>query len=252
MGATKASLYAFWISDNLDYTTLSEKLEEVVNKTKPDFNKKETEGFINFEKFDDYLYFEFYFSFVQEKADPAGIGVYYVPIKGAIPISLIRDPFMLIIFTRNKIQRDKILSYLPIGPEYREGYAVSSDFIEFLNVPRPEKWAGYVFGDCIEPRGRKGHSSKTHTVTERYSGPDEREVELEKEGKNYVFRDFAEVNISLEETSIKLTLYPTGKVTVSTLGQERKLLAPYIAKALKFIKDAESRYLSRKGKIQGG
>lgn len=158
---------------------------------------------------------------------------------------------MLMIFTRKPTQRDKILSLIPIDPEYREGFTISSDFIEFVNVPKPEKWADEIFGDSIEPRGRKGRSTKTHTIIERYSGPEERETDLESEDKRYVFRDFAEVNVSLEELSMKLTLYPTGKITVSTLGQDRKLLAPYVAEALRIIKDAESRYLALKGTIQG-
>lgn len=249
----RRSLYAFWISQEAEYNTLSKELEELVKENKPDLDKEETEGFIKFEKFDGHIYFEFYFSFKREKADPAGIGTYFVPVKVAIPIALIKDPFMLVVFTRNSAQRDKILSSIPLKPEHREGFTVSSDFIEFLNVPKPEDWAEEVLGDTIEPRGRKGHASasKTHTVTERYPGPEERDIDLEKEGKNYVFRDFAEVNVSSEETSIKLTLYPTGKVTVHTLGQEEKVLAPYIAKALKAIKDAESRYLKLKGNIQG-
>lgn len=79
---TRASLYAFWISNKLKYEKLSEELEKFVEKNKPNLKKDETEGFINFEKFDDdrkYVYFELYYSFVQEKADPAGIGTYLVP-----------------------------------------------------------------------------------------------------------------------------------------------------------------------------
>ncbi len=247
----RASLFAFWVSHKHDYDELTNAIEELVDEIKPNFTQDETEGFINFEQLDRYVYLEFYFSFLQEKADPAGIGTYFVPTKGVIPIALIKDPYMLILFTRSAFQRDKILELLPIKPEYREGFSISSDFIEFLNVPKPEKWMEKVLGDSIEPRGRRGRSSKTHTITEKYSSPEEREVDLEKEGKNYVFRDFAEVNVSLEEVSITCILYPTGKITINTLGQERKLLAPYIAKVLKVIKDAESRYLELKGIIQG-
>ncbi len=252
--AMKASFYAFSILDGLEYEALSKQLEEFVKENAPT-NEEETEGFINFEKLDkdgEYTYFEYYFSFVTEKPDPRGIGTYKVPIRDVRQIVLTKDPFMLIVFTPRSKQRDRILSFLPIDPEHREGFGISSDFIEFINVPKPEDWADEVFEDVIEPRGRKGHGEKGHTIIERYPDPDDREKDLEKSGKKYVFRDFAEVVVSLEEVSLKLALYPNGKVTTYTLGHDRKLLAPYLAEALKILKEAERRYNNLKSSAQGG
>ena len=164
-----------------------------------------------------------------------------------MPIVVNKDPFILLVFTRHTKQRDHILSLLPIEPQNRSGLVISSDFIEFANVPKPKEWYEKVFGDEIEPRGRKGRgSSNRHVIVERYPSPDDREKDLEKDGKGWVFRDFTEVTVALKDVTIDVRIYPNGRYTVNTKGQDRKLLAPYIAEAMKILKDAEMRYHSLK------
>ena len=253
----RKSLYAFSLLKGLRYEELSGIIKQFIKDNQPELDKEKTEGFIKFEEYSGdsnntpkYIYFEFYHSDIKEKPDPAGIGTYQYPIKESIPIAITSDPFMLLIFTSYSTLRDHILSKLPISPEYREGFGFSSDFIEFINVPRPEEWMEIVFEDEIEPRGRKGRQGKTHEITERYAGPEERDTELEKRG--YVFREFAEALVALEQVSVLLRIYPNGKITVTPPGSILALTIPYIAQALKILKDAEKRYYELKKSAQGG
>lgn len=67
-----------------------------------------------------------------------------------------------------------------------------------------------------------------------------------------VFRGFAEVLVALEEVSVVLRIYPDGKITVTPPGSVFELTIPYIAQALKVLKDAEKRYIELKKSAQGG
>ena len=245
----RKSLFAFSLVNTV-YDNLADEIEKFVLENAPS-EDEETEGFINFYKHVEsergvkYIYFEFYQSYLEEKTDPRGARRYRVPVKLAHPIAITQEPFMLMIFSRNPAIRDKILEKLPIKPEHRSGIAFSQDFIEFINTPTPEEWAKEVFKDVIEPRGRKGRKEKTHIITEEYSGPDEREITLERKG--YVFREFAKVMIGLEDASIYLTVYPSGKITVWVPGPiELRMSVPLIAQAIKELKNAESRYFNLK------
>ncbi|GEM_PF-4371799 len=256
------SLYAFYLK-GVQYEELAKTLEKIIKNKKPDPNKEKTEGFINFQvgpiisdndlsNVSEYIYFEFYRSDFKEKTDPLGVA-YKDPIKELVPIAITKEPFMLMVFTPNFQLRDHILSELQpsIEPKYRNGLGFSPDFIEFINVPNPEEWMEIVFSDEIEPRGRKGKKGTTHEIIERYSGPEERDKDLERKEKGYVFREFAEVVVALENTSVKLKIYQDGKITAMIEGIKLFHAVPYIAQALKVLKDAEKRYYDLKKSAQG-
>ena len=243
----KTSFWSFELV-GLEYTKLAKQMEKFV-KEHPPGDEDTTEGFLNFQVFSEdkeYLYFEYFRAFIKEKADPRGLGTYEVPIRELRPIAISKDPFILLLFTPYKKQRDIILTYIPIDPKNRRTFGISADFIEFINVPKPDNLAKKVFEDSIEPRGRKGRKGETHShiIHETYPSPKDREKDLEKNEKNWVFRDFAEVAVSIEEAVINFRVYPNGKFTINTLGQEVKLLAPYIAEALQELKEAEKRYFN--------
>jgi len=241
------SLYAFFIK-GANYEKLVDSLEKFV-KNNPPTEEEETEGFIKFTKSDEYIYFEYYYSRVSERPDPRGLGTYKVPIKRVVPIAITKDPFLMLTFTGLPKIRDKVLEKIPVDPIHRESVLFSPDFIEFVNVPEPKEWREQVFEDKIEPIGRKGKAGDTHEYTERYlSGPNGRDRDLDKKA---VFREFSEVLIAGGEVSIPLIIYPGGKTKLK-LYKFAHPIVPFVAEALKILKEAENRYNMLKKKAQKG
>ncbi len=242
------SLYAFSIKGQ-NYEDLAKSLEKFVENSLPT-EDDETEGFINFTKSEkeEYVYFEYYYSHISERPDPAGRGTYKVLIKRAVPIAITKDPLLMLIFTGIPKVRDRILEKIPIDTVHRESILFSPDFIEFINVPEPKKWRKIIFKDKIEPIGRKGRAGDTHEYIERYlSGPDKRDKDLDKKA---VFREFSEVVIAKGEVLIPLIIYPGGKTKLKQYKFTHHIV-PFVAESLKILKEAETTYNTLKKNAQG-
>lgn len=90
----------------------------------------------------------------------------------------------------------------------------------------------------------------SHIIIEKFADPDERDRDLEKKG--YVFRDYAEVVVSIEGGTVDVRIYHDGKVTAKVPGADLSEAIPLIKQALKVLKEAENRYYQLKKSVQGG
>jgi len=214
-------------------------------KENPPGNGMEAEGFMNFEEeYEEGAFFNFdYFrSYVEEKVDPRGIGTYKVPIMYTIMISVLKDPYMLLIFGRDIKMVSRILERLePIEHKDRQYITFNPDFIEYLNTAMSnDPWYQKIFNGDLESRGRRGFAGKAHELTERYPDLNRRFNDL---SKRVVFREHAEVAVALKEVVVSLRVYASGKVTVTLPGNiDVKRAIPLIGKAVDRLVKAQKTY----------
>ena len=228
----RRSLYSFYLID-YEFNDLKRELEEFIAENSPNPDEENTEGFIDWEATPEYALFKYYRKTTKSKFDPAAKKEIPMPIITTISIAINRDPYMLLIFTRERRYRDRILSLLPIQKEQRIGIEFSGDFIELLNtIDENHPWYKDIMGEDIESRGRRGYEAMAHDhkVSEIYGDYSERFSLLN--GK-VTFREYARLVVSLEEITIGMIIYPGGRITVELPKRtDLKTGIHYIGKAI--------------------
>lgn len=244
---------SFYASElKLEFDQIKDDLQEFIEENQPSKDLKEASGFLNYSDLNTHIYFEFYKRKMIDKYDPGRNESYTIPKITQIPIGVVKDPLMILVFTGFRKVKDHIMEKLPIDKEKRYSLEFSSDFIELLNqIDTKHRWFKEILDEDIYPRGRSGGESRTHKIQEEFSDIDERTTEFKRGGEKvkFSFTGSTTVNVSLENMVVTLTVFPGGRASVKLPTKtDLKLAIPYIAKALKKLLERQERYFYLKNK----